>query len=120
MITKKYISAIIKKFGSEETDDYNLQKFFELNKKYIKLIHLADAKGNGYGYEKHGVKFDKGNQHKLEKIISYYNLYEYTCPITLEIKEKDYLVCNGYKTSLNNLNKIVNFVNAKLDDPKYI
>lgn len=107
MITKKYMDAIYKELLGKENSDFNLSKFFKINKDYIKLVHLADAKGNGFGHDNHGVEFNSDNIRKLEEIISYYNLYGYDCPITLEIREDNYLICEGYKVTKETLREVL-------------
>ena len=107
MITKKYMDIIQKEYTGKECDFYNLETFFKINKDYIKLIHLANMNGNGYGFGNHGARFDSNSKDKLEEIITYYNKYNYNCPVTLEINEKDYLLCDEYRITKETLDDVL-------------
>lgn len=98
MLTDKYISALYREVADREPEDYSMKKFFEENKEYCKLIHLADIKGSGYGKGRHGVSFEDNPQsiERLKEIINLYKVYDYKCPITLEVEETDYLTCEGF------------------------
>ena len=61
------------------------------------MIHLSDAKGNGYGKGKHGALFNEDNKDKLKSILDLYHKYNYHCPVTLEVNETDYSICDNYK-----------------------
>lgn len=101
MLTDKYISAIYKEVADREPEDYSMKKFFEENREYCKLIHLADIKGSGYGKGRHGVPFEDNpnSLYHLIHIIKLYKLLSYNCPITLEVEETDYSVCNGFAST---------------------
>lgn len=47
-ITDRYMNELYKILG-DEPEDYSLDNFFKLNKDVIKLIHLADMRGSGFG-----------------------------------------------------------------------
>ena len=63
----------------------------------IKLIHFSNAKNTGNGFGKdlgHGCGFDKRkNEDKiiLTEILNTYQKINLTCPLTLELIEKDYM-----------------------------
>ena len=95
IISEKYMSAIYQILGVRE--DLSMERYFKENKDYCFLIHLADAKGSGYGFENHGIPFEDRN--KLKKILELYYKYGYNinCPITIDIQEKDYTNCVRYE-----------------------
>lgn len=114
MISERYANKIYE--GLEETSgDYSLNAYFKRNKSLIKLIHLADFKGNGYGKENHGTPFGKHNKDKLRDIINLYNKYNYSCPITLEVREDDFLVSDCYKMTKETLDDILNEHKGDID-----
>lgn len=107
MIADKYIKEIYRIIGDIEYKDFSLESFFDVNKDVIKLIHLSDVNGNGYGRGKHGIRFTDKTKDRLKYIIGLYEKYTYKCPITLEVEETDYLICDGYKETRETLLKIV-------------
>ena len=106
MLTEKYLKSIYFALG-KTCPDYSLNRFFMENKDYIGLIHLSDYKGNGYDKGNHGIPFNDFTKGKLNYILWLYQKYEYTCPITLEVCEKDYLVCDGYKKTKELIKEII-------------
>ena len=107
MIADKYMKEIYRILGDLEYKDFSLESFFDFNKDVIKLIHLSDVNGNGYGRGKHGIRFTDKTKDRLKYIIDLYKKYGYTCPITLEVEETDYLICDGYKETRETLLKIL-------------
>lgn len=107
MITKKYMTVIYNEFADAPCEDYDLETYFAKNKDYIKLIHLASMKGSGYGKGKHGTKFSDENIDELREIMGYYDKYEYSCPITLEVEETDFLVSDNYRETRETLLKVL-------------
>lgn len=92
MISNKYMNST---YPYNTFDiNYDLRRFFEINKDEIFLIHLANAIGNGDG-ENHGTIFE--NEKECFNILDLYKEFNYKCPITLEVQEKDYLINNNYK-----------------------
>lgn len=79
------------------SEDLSLDRYFENFKDTVGLIHLADMKGMGIAETDHGVPFTEETYGRLDEILSLYKKYKYTCPITLEVREKDYLINDGYK-----------------------
>jgi len=94
MISEKYISVLYDALG-EEKPDFSLDYYFDRNKEDIMLIHLADFKGNGYGSGNHGTPFE--DKQKCFDILDLYKKYNYSCPITLEVCETDFLVSDNYR-----------------------
>lgn len=107
MISRKYMEAIHEEIGDIEYPDYSLESYFDKNQEYVKLIHLSDAQGSGYGTGRHGVKFNDKNINKLRGIIDLYNRYDYSCPVTLEVNETDYSICDCYKETRDALAKVL-------------
>lgn len=68
-----------------------------MNKPFLKLIHLADMTGSGYGKGRHGIPFYKKTEGKLKGIMDIYNSNNIVCPITLEVEETDFSVSSGYR-----------------------
>jgi len=88
--------------------DVTLEQFFDWNKGYIKLIHLANIGDNGYGENNHGTGFMEGEDLVLlNNIIKLYFNYNYSCPITIEVIEKEYINPVNYLRTKENLLKIL-------------
>ena len=98
MMSEKYILALFKELNIEPKE-YSLNEFFKEYKDTCILIHLSDFKKNGFGKEHHGIQFSKNTKEKCFEILDLYKKYNYTCPITLEVAETDYLKCDGYKNT---------------------
>lgn len=98
-ISAMYAEAVYALMPERIPEDLSLDNYFRENKGYIKLIHLSDMKGSGYGKGRHGTKLCEENRDFVEEIIKLYNKYGYTCPITLEIEESNLLVCDNYRES---------------------
>lgn len=74
------------------------------------LIHLANVGDNGYGKNNHGIGFIQGKDlDLLYDIMKLYNKYEYNCPITIEVREEDYLNPINYLKTKENLLSISSF-----------
>lgn len=110
MLARKYMEVVYKEIGDIEFPDYSLDGYFKRNKDYVKLIHLSDAQGSGYGFGKHRVRFSDKNIDKLGGIVDLYYKYNYSCPITLEVDEKDYSICDSYKETKDTLEKVLSQV----------
>ena len=106
VITKRYMNVIYKEFDIEPTDDFELDTYFAKNKDYIKLVHLANTDGNGYG-KGHGTPFKSNDFDELKDIIDLYYKYSYTCPVTLEVGESNYLVSDNYRVTRETLLKVL-------------
>lgn len=99
-ITDKYMTEIYKILG-DEPEDYSLDNFFKENKDVIKLIHLADMKGCGYGKGQHGTPFEETEESMkaLNTFIDLYKKYDYSCLVTLEVAETDFIASQGFRES---------------------
>ena len=98
-ISKIYIDTFNKLMPEKEPEDLSMENYFLQNKDVIKLIHLADMKGSGYGKGKHGTKLCEENRDFVEEIIGLYNKYNYSCPISLEVEEQDFNTSPNYRES---------------------
>ena len=98
MITANTMKGIRSKLQEEKKApmDYSLESHFKACSGICKLIHLADFKGSGYGAGYHAIPFTKETDYKLRQILDLYHEYEYNCPITIEVTEKDYLEPQGF------------------------
>lgn len=83
----------------------SMEEFFKKNKDTIKLIHLCDLKNQGLEDGEHGAVFSDEN--KLKEIIDLYYKYEYSCFVTLEVMEYDYLNCQNFKNQKTMLENIL-------------
>ena len=99
-ITDKYMNEIYKILG-DEPEDYSLNNFFKENKDVIKLIHLADMKGTGFGKGQHGTPFEETEESltALNTFIDLYKKYDYSCLVTLEVSETDFIASQGFRES---------------------
>ena len=68
------------------------------------LIHLAYFEGTGYG-KGHGVPFTPENEHILREVLDLYKEFQLDCPITLEVREDDYMNCTNYKQMVSLIKK---------------
>lgn len=99
-ITEMYMSKMYELLG-DESEDYSLDNFFKENKDVIKLIHLADMKGCGYGKGCHGTPFDDTPESikALNNFLDLYDKYLYSCLVTLEVAETDFIKSDGFTES---------------------
>ena len=99
-ITDKYMNELYKILG-DEPEDYSLDNFFKENKDVIKLIHLADMKGSGFGKGQHGTPFEETEESlkALNTFIDLYKKYDYSCLVTLEVSETDFIASQGFRES---------------------
>ena len=84
--------------------DYDLAAYFSMNAKLIGLIHLATFKGCGYTteYGEHGSGFNHETGEGMATLKEVFDLYEkhsLSCPITVEVREDDYMISNIYAMS---------------------
>lgn len=96
MLSEKYIIGFYNMLGDVEVPDLSLYKYLDTYKDYIKLIHLCDMKGSGYGKGRHGIRFTEETYDKLTGILDAYRFYNCTCPITLEVEETNFDISDGY------------------------
>ena len=111
IITKGYLDALYGMLDKSNfvIPSFDLDTYFKANKGVVKLIHLCDAKGDGYSGGNHGIAFSEENENldTLKSIIDLYNFYEYSCPITLEVGETDFIGSPNYEVTYNNLVKLL-------------
>ncbi len=96
-ITKMQLQHIPQLFDLPNKGMFSLSNYFRINKDLCVLIHLASFEGCGYGKGKHGITFTEDTADKCNMVLFLYDNYGYKCPITLEIWENDYMVCDGYR-----------------------
>lgn len=84
--------------------DFSFRKYFVEFQSTLKLIHLAYFSGTGYG-KGHGVPFTSENEHILKEVLDLYKEYHLDCPITLEVREDDYMDCKNYKQMVSLIKK---------------
>lgn len=99
------IAGVIESRGGElKLADYSLRGYMEMNAPFIGLVHLAAFENDGYG-KGHGTPFslDGGGRSLdvLENFMRAYDELDMSCPVTLEVRENDYLVADGYESSLD-------------------
>ena len=92
MIVEKYMTEIYHVLIPESNINLSLTNYLAQNQATCGLIHLAGFEGNGYG-KGHGVPL-KYEDDVLIEFVRAYNLLNYDCPITLEVREDDY--CNPH------------------------
>lgn len=104
-ISKKYMDVIYQAVGDIEPDNYDLEEYFKANKDVIKLIHLADFAGSGYGKGKHGIGIGPHNENSMKEFVELYNKYNYNCMITLEVEENNFLISDIYEMTKQTIDK---------------
>ena len=89
--------------------DFTLDDYFKNNSELIKLIHLANVKGLGYEPFTHGITFtdNYSDMQLLRTIIDLYFKHSYSCPVTIEVIEKDYDNALNFSQTLSNINRIL-------------
>ena len=99
---------LAKNFGNEiYIPEYTIEDYFQQNQKYCDLIHLAKKVGHGMTNETHGQPMSKEDKQLLTNYMNLYKKYDYSCPIVLEVKETDYLKCNGYRDTKELLEEVL-------------
>lgn len=76
---------------------FSIKNFFNMNKDVCFLIHLSWFNNGGFMPGDHGVPFNETTLFIFQTIMEFYKNFNYTCPITLEVAEEDYLVCENYQ-----------------------
>lgn len=108
-MTKQVIGML---HGYEEiihSELYRVENYFINNAETCGLIHMSKTVGNGISKAKHGKPFeDKYTDKKIiEHYMYYYNKYDYTCPICLEVSETDYDISDGFAVSNRLLRQVL-------------
>ena len=99
MISQKYITHLYDFVEEVPAPNLSMRNYFERNYPYLKLVHLCDMRGSGQGRGRHGIPFHAGTYHKMSSILDLYHEYQCTCPITLEVEESDFFICDGYRNT---------------------
>lgn len=100
MMTEKYLKILLEAvdvchiFSDTVVEDVNMEHFFQMNQGICKLIHFSSLCDNGYR-ENHGMPFESVDEVRL--FLELYEKYQYQCPLTLEIREDNYLDCINYR-----------------------
>lgn len=76
---------------------FSIKNFFDMNKDVCFLIHLSWFKDGGFKDGDHGIPFDETTIFIFQTIMEFYKSFGYSCPLTLEVREDDYLVCENYQ-----------------------
>lgn len=108
MLAKKYIEVLYNAMGDRPQEDLYMASFFNANKDTCFLIHLCGYKGSGYGKGRHGTPFlpdDVADVAVVGYLLKCYSTLKHTCPITLEVEETDFAVCDGYANTLQTIKK---------------
>lgn len=105
--TEEMVNRLLKDNYPEVSNLYNFERYFQINKDVIGLIHLADVIDIGFSEEKHGIKFSKDRYKRLHDVLYFYQKYQYNCPITIEIKEENYYINNNFKEMYDYLMPII-------------
>lgn len=110
-ITTLRFMNVLYKNGVELQNELKLEDYFKKNKDTIKLIHLANVKDLGMKVNTHGTPFkdEKEDIRILKDIFKFYNIYEYKCPITIEVFEYDYENCLNYSETVKNIEKYIKY-----------
>lgn len=88
---------------------YDLDDFFKRmnNNNAIGLIHLAYLDNLGIQTGEHAIGYTEETYPELKYVMSLYNRYGFTCPITIEVNEQDYSQYNVYKETRKLLGRII-------------
>lgn len=97
MLTEKYVGLLYDAVGDVPKLDLSLETYFYMNAQYLKLMHVCDMVGSGYGKGRHGVPFTDDTYDKLKNILKLHEKYCPNVPMTLEVEETDFSVCDGYR-----------------------
>lgn len=88
----EYTHAIYEKLNMLESAS-QLWDYFLLNSSVVKLIHFADYVSSGYAKGEHGTV---PTAEAAKEFVELYKKYRYTCPVTIEVYEDDYLINRNY------------------------
>lgn len=93
---------LLKAIGFEVTWD----EFFEAHQPTCGLIHLANGRGFGFGLD-HGTPFTSEDGELLQELLNLYDHYEFNCPVTLELREENYMDYQNYQLTYQTLQKLI-------------
>lgn len=109
MMTEKYLKVLLEAanigsiFPDVVIEDINMEHYFQMNQGICKLIHFNNLQDNGYR-ENHGTPFETLDE--VMELLELYEKYQYDCPLTLEIREDNYLDCCNYKKTKNLIEEV--------------
>lgn len=83
-----------------------LDDFFKAHQPTCGLIHLANCHRFGFGLD-HGTPFTKKDSELLQELLDLYEDYRFDCPVTIELREDDYLDYHNYRTTLATLESLM-------------
>lgn len=109
LMNKKVMKKIQKYLKNEIVLDNFIEEYFKQGSQYVKLIHLNYCESHGF-HKYHGLAFDKKDKKSmkyLKEIMDLYFKYNYSCMITLEVNEEDYLNCVNFEKTKKALLKIM-------------
>lgn len=87
-----------------------LEEYFEENKDFLNIIHLANARDYGYG-EGHGVGFDTNEDvFLLKSICKMIKDINFNGLLTLEVGENDYLDCQVFPRLKNQVEYMMGLI----------
>ena len=105
-VSRMFYEVLLSNYSSTlPVMDFSMDNYFKLNSGLVKLFHFSNTIGNGYGKGRHGQPFSDESYDKLVYYLDLYHKYSIESPITLEVAETDYLICDGYKESYRLVNK---------------
>lgn len=100
MMTMMYMEGIYNLMPDMQISPHiNMEESFKKNSPVIKLVHLANKKGSGFGKGNHGAAFKEDDKDELIDILFLHKKYGNGCPITIETDEYDYMNPIAYKTT---------------------
>lgn len=80
---------------------YSYEKMIELHKN-AKLVHLSTFEGAGY-YDEHALPITEWEE--MLEFCRQYKKYSFSCPITIEVNENNYLDAQNYLSTRNLFNE---------------
>lgn len=103
LISMRYIGSMCDMLEIDHPD-MSLENYMTQNLLTIGLVHFAGMKGSGYGRGAHGtVPTEDLNQ----TFISLYRKLNYSCPVTLEVEESNFLVSGNYEEAYRNIRQFI-------------
>lgn len=100
-ITHQIMTLVAKYDERIDVSNYTVENFFKKNAETCGLIHMSETVGNGRGKGRHGQPFKDTLESVsiIDTYLNFYQKYNYTCPICLEVAETNYDISDGFKVS---------------------
>lgn len=89
-------------------------EYYQRNKELIKEIHLANVIETGLNKGEHGIAYKDSERDKMYEELTYYKRAGYTCDITIEVREADYI---HNKVNFANNSKMLRGICEELNIP---